>query len=441
MKPLSNPQLSKLLLALFALSVASGCAEEDQPANLVLISIDSLRADHVHTYGYDRETSPNLDAFGEGGVVFEEALSPTAWTLQGHASMLSGRTPRVCMTSEENLRVREQVPLLAELLKAKGYRTGAVHSAHFLKAEFGFDRGFDSYQFFKNKKSKWDLQDEANRKLIASVGQEPFFLFFHFMSVHTPYDPPKEHSIFERPYSGVLNREKNGEQVGSIFEGEMSIDEHDRDYLIDLYDQAIHHTDRRVGALLQELYDHIDLSRTYIMITSDHGEEFMEHSSILHTRTLYEEVLRIPMMLRGPTVPNGARVTTRASLVDVVPTLLELLSLPAPPGLNGQSLVPSWGPDATDPPPLELATYYPKMRASKWGLRTSTHKLVLDMNTGEKFLFDLEADPEELINLYPSPESEELEALLRQHSEPKYGTEMNVSAEDLEELRQLGYVE
>jgi len=431
-----------LLLAVLLGVSCGGAGEPPRPRNVLLISIDTLRADHLGCYGYPRPISPNLDRLALEGVLFEEARSPTAWTLQGHASMLSGTSPARNVTQEGSLRVREDVPLVAELLQERGFQTGAVVNASLLKERFGFARGMDEFRFIRNVKGAADRHREAVRELVDTFDAErPWFLFVHYMSVHSPYSSAPEDAFrLVRPYEGELTRGDNRVQMLEIDEGKRTIDAADARFLIDLYDGAIATTDRRLDELFADLAL-LGLDDTVVVLTSDHGEEFLDHGHVLHTRTLYEEVLRIPLIVAGPGIPRGRVVGAPVSLVDVVPTVFDLLGLPALPGLDGRSLAPLWESDAALPDPtVELATFQLRTGSSKWGILRGRAKLVVDLETGESSFFDLSLDPQERTDLYPHPRAETLEKRLRSLGPPRYAVELDVDEEARERLRALGYI-
>jgi arylsulfatase A-like enzyme len=179
---------------------------------------------------------------------------------------------------------------------------------------------------------------------------------------------------------------------------------------------------------------------TVVIFTSDHGEEFMEHGSIVHTKTLYDEVLRVPLIFRGPGIPRGGRVRSMAALIDIVPTVLGLLGIASPPGLDGVDLAAYWKDDATPERLLEIQTNWIDGARGKRGIRTPTRKLIVSLETGAKEYYDLVSDPAETENLYPDPGAEELGRALEAQVEETVGGEVELDPDDIDRLKALGYL-
>ena len=328
--------------------VPLGCAEVRHP-NLVLVSIDSLRADHLHCYGYERETSPHIDALAEAGVLFENVTSTTSWTLPAHASLFTGlpKSSHGCMSSSRPL--ADERATLAEALAGCGYHTAAFWSGPYLHPRFGLDQGFDeyvncaSYDFEggvleSNRKSHKDV---TGHRILAELEawferrpDEPFFLFVHLWDVHYDYHaPPPYDTLFDPGYKGpvdgsnVLATVKNATQRGLR-------------HLIALYDAEIAWTDHQVGELLGLLERHAGAGETAVFVTSDHGEEFFEHGEFGHRKQLFSESIRVPLVARLPhRFASGVRLSELVSLVDIAPTMLELAGAPPLPRTLGRSLL------------------------------------------------------------------------------------------------------
>jgi len=271
--------------------------------NVILISIDTLRSDHLSAYGYKRLTSPHLDRLARDGIIFRNARSQAPWTLPSHATMFTSLYP-----SSHGARFRDNSRFLsagvadkladwnvtlAEVLKAAGFRTGAFTSVAWLSGMLGFDQGFDRFEMDTKTHTATALVDKA----IAWIAEErsrPFFLFLHFFDVHNYHSPSQFDGRHQDPdYSGALKRKKLPMEkiVANLFE---SLSKEDLDYIVAKYDGAISYVDFELGRLFawlktRELYD-----GTLVVITSDHGEEFWEHGGTGHGFTLYEEQLRVP---------------------------------------------------------------------------------------------------------------------------------------------------
>ncbi|MFH1845563.1 MAG: sulfatase, partial [bacterium] len=270
--PLTRIRLPILLLILL---LPSGCdrpAEIERPTNVILISIDTLRADHLGCYGYPRPTSPTLDRLAAGGIVFEDVSSSAPWTLPAHASLLTGLYPnRNGMKSHDNF-LPEQVSSLAELLQRAGFVTSAVVNSHNLSQRYGLDRGFASYTYIEEDVEQREhsaVEETAARWLTAHTG-EPFSLFLHYFDVHSDYRSlPAYEEQFVRPYHGEADG--STEQMLAFRRGKLTLDHEDTAHLVDLYDAGIRQMDdgiARLHALLDSL-GYVD--NTLLLITSDHG--------------------------------------------------------------------------------------------------------------------------------------------------------------------------
>jgi arylsulfatase A-like enzyme len=432
--------LAAALVTALATLASAGCSRPAKP-NVILISLDALRADHLGCYGHERDTSPNLDRMAAEGTLFERGFSPTAWTLPGHASMLSGRVPRRHGATRSGTAIREDVPLLTEILSSEGYATAAVVNAPFMQAKFGFGRGFDSYAYVPK------LEVERHQQTVLDTlerhGDAPFFFFFHYMSVHDPYAPEERFNRFVGTYEQPIRI--TGERLLKLWRamdrGEAELNEDEVRYLNDLYAGGVLSIDARIGEILDLLEREGLHDDTIVIVTADHGEEFMEHGSIVHTKTLYDELLHVPLILRGPGVPRGVRVRSIASLIDIAPTVLALVGLRPPSGIDGIDLATLWSDDSDPERLLEIETSWVDGTGALWGIRTPTHKLIVDLETGEKEYYDLVRDPGETENLYPHPGAEELEARLNEWLREPEGGPVELTPEDLERLGALGYVE
>lgn len=433
--------LAAALLATVLVSlVVGGCAPAVRP-NVIVISIDTLRADRLGCYGHERETSPRIDRLAANGVLFENAFSPTAWTLPGHASLFSGLRPRRHGAVRAQTAIRQDVPLLAEILKEHGYATAAVVNAPFLQAKFGFDRGFDTFTY--TPKLEVARHQQAVLETLRSVGGGPFFHFFHYMSVHDPYTPEEPYNRFVGNYEQPIHI--NGEGLLKLWRamdrGETQLNSHEVSFLDDLYSGGVSSVDARIGEILDLLETERLDDDTIVILTSDHGEEFMEHGSILHTKTLYDELLRVPLIVSGPGVPDGLRVRSMASLIDVMPTVLRLLQIPVPGGLDGVDLAPYWSDDSNPRRLLDIETSWVDGTRASWGVRTSEHKLIVNQETGYREFYDLTADPGEKRNLYPHSAAEPLERWLNRPLDAAVGGEVQLTPADLEQLKALGYIQ
>ncbi len=371
--------------------------------NVVLISIDSLRADHLGAYGYTRDTSPTIDRWAAEGVLYRNASSTTAWTLPAHMSLLTGRSLLGHGVISDDRSLTADVPTLAEQFQAAGYATGAIVSAPYLEARYGFPRGFDDYDDrtirFEDHKESYatvtaPLLQETAAKWIESHTEGRFFLFLHSWDVHYDYDPgPPYETMFDPDYRGSFS--------GRNFYFDPAVNRHmarrDLEHIIALYDGEIRLVDDALGKLRQTLERLGIADRTIVVVTGDHGDEFFEHGNKGHHRSLYEEILRVPLVLYVPGVtPLRGVVETEASIVDIMPTLLELTGLPALNSVDGSSLAPLAFAQQPEHTRVTVAELYRKNSLNvQVSLRVGDTKVIEHFNRPSAQAFDTRSDPHE----------------------------------------------
>ena len=348
--PMPRPSIAILFLGLFPF----GCGGED-PArrpHVILISVDTLRADHLHCYGYERETSPVIDQLASTGILFEQAHSHSNSTGSSHMSLLTGLLPPTHGIDGHSGALSDSIRTLPQILQRAGYRTAAFLDGGYMIGALGFDRGFDhfesAYELFSHKLDRVE-------SWVAESNDRPTFLFLHTYGVHAPYLPEEEHDVYTNPaYGGPLRervpwlRDHLEREEGSFllsqlkfpfWDGVRDFDDADRRFIVDLYDGCIRTVDAGVGRLLDALERKGWLENAWVIVLSDHGEAFWEHGSFGH-RGLYEEELHVPLILHPPgglEVPR--RIAELAGLVDLVPTLLAALEVDAPMETQGRDLL------------------------------------------------------------------------------------------------------
>ena len=385
-------------------------ARTDAPAagyNIVLISIDSLRADHLSAYGYERDTSPTIKALGDQGVLCRNNSSTTAWTLPGHMSILTGRTLLGHGVVSDDRMLTSDVPTLAEALKAGGYTTGAVVSAPYVEARYGFSRGFDHYddqtiQFATHGASYKEVTapklQETAAHWLASNADRKFFLFLHYWDVHYDYKPgPPYDTMFDPDYDGDID----GENFYFNSRVNRHMDERDLDHVLALYDGEIRLVDDHLAKLRSKLDELGVGDRTIIVVTSDHGDEFFEHGRKGHHRSLYDEILRVPLVIYVPGVtPINGVLEMETSIIDIAPTLLSLVGLPIPEGVDGIDLStiayhgePEWDRETLS----EL--YRLNTLNVQVALRRNGRKVIHHLNRRLVETYDTDEDPLELKEL------------------------------------------
>ena len=343
-----------LFLALFWLSnSAVSLAEpkvETQP-NIVFIVVDALRADHVSSYGYHRQTTPNVDVWvADKGTLFTDVTAASSWTNPSNGAMLTSHTPSSIDTvwSDMDRRIPEEEMMLAEYLQDAGYHTAGFVSNWWVQARFGYDQGFDTYSktvgpdltrasTLNNLAAEWLDENLAN----ANSDGQPLFLFLYYMDPHTWYDPPPPYDTkYDSSYTGTLTAEVYG-HGHDVVAGDIVPSQRDIEHLIALYDGEISYWDFHLGKMLMVLEDNGVLDNSIVIITSDHGQMFGEHGKWVHRNSLYEEVVRIPLLLSYPgTVTAGKVLTTPVHMMDITPTLLDMIDIPVPSHMDGHSLLP-----------------------------------------------------------------------------------------------------
>jgi arylsulfatase A-like enzyme len=391
------------VLGALALALACGRAapRAAQPArNVVLIVLDTLRADHLSSYGYARQTSPNLDAFGRANTRFDQARSQATCTYPSVNSLLTSRSAYHFLGQERRrIGIPAKFPTLAERLRAAGFKTGAVSASSVVRRSRsehnpagGFDGGFDSFDETCMHKRADCVNRRARRFLNHTP--EPFFLYLQYVDPHSRYAPPEDfRGRFGAPYEGPewVKQGNAGALFGSLRGrgAHVEVTPADLQHLVDLYDAEIAYLDAQLGELLADLERRGLLENTVIAITADHGEEFLEHKMIWHCMNLYEPTLRVPLFLHVPGVAARPAETAATQNLDLVPTILDAVALPVPSELEGRSLLPllRGQPSA----PRTVFALQSEYRSASDG----RFKLLANVVTGAAVLYDLAADPGE----------------------------------------------
>jgi arylsulfatase A-like enzyme len=345
MKPIARAFVIAAAAALMALM--AGCDREARRLNVVLIGVDTLRPDHLGCYGYDRETSPEIDKFAARGTLFENVVSQSPWTLPSFATIFTSLYPAQHGASALNTQLRTDQPTLAMMLLKRGYSTAGIINAPFLRPEFKLDRGFEYYDYkppFAGRIADGTTDDAL--AWIDAHRDEPFFIFVHYFDPHLPYGPPPPYDTeFYPDYAGELPAPFDinlfPRARATNFETMRSVSAEDWDYIKALYDGEILFTDREVGRLISGLGDRGLEENTLIIVLSDHGEEFFEHGGFEHGHALYNEVIKVPLIVSLPgLVPENARLSEHVRLIDIAPTVLDFLGIEQRQHMEGVSLKP-----------------------------------------------------------------------------------------------------
>ena len=361
---------------------------QDPRPNIVWISVDTLRADHLGCYGHTRPTSPALDAMAERGIRFSAAISQAPWTRPSHRSMLTGLYPAA--------RAGLRSPLIGVPLQKAGYRTTALVGIGQVDSRFGFDRGFEIYR-----------TDDWIRDPVKMVGwveerlRSPYFLFLHTYEPHEPYT----HTEFAE---GLPSGRLSGKYSKNLhYRLKKLLSDDEKRYVEALYDGDVAYTDARLGELFAELDRRGNLESTILIVTSDHGEQFWDHGSWGHGQNLYDHQIRVPLILHLPSslgVKQGRVIEEQVELLDLYPTLLDLVGVPLTHEVQGRTLRPLL--EGGSLPPRQAFAENTNIKfAERKGLRTERYKFILAQlgrsKRGEEGyeLYDLRADPGERKNL------------------------------------------
>ena len=431
------------LFLLLAWLASSGCAQ-DPAWNVLIVTFDTTRADHLGCYGHDDARTPIADGLAQEGVLFEQAGTPIPITLPSHAGLMTGKVPFAHGVRDNGLFVLgEQQTTLAEILRQNGYRTGAAIGAFPLTAQFGIDQGFELFDDHLTQAYENQYGERVHRKdrlffderragrvndavlpWLDEVVTQPFFLWVHYFDPHHPHEPPA-------PYDQLFAHE--------------------------LYDGEIAYADERFGALLQRLKQAGVYDRTLVILTSDHGEGRGEHQESTHSLLIYESTLRVPLIIKAPGGRSATRIPQRVSTIDVMPTVLDWLGLPIPEDIQGQSLarfldpvepVPTMGTGGqTARRELYAETLSPRF-SRNWGeLRGLFYGDYKYIHGPRPELFDVARDPGELNDLITTrPQIADdmkarLERYLRRHEVTDLDTSVELEQETIRRLEALGYLQ
>ena len=424
--------LASFAIALAALS--TGCnrspatqtssAAPLRPLNLVVITIDTLRPDHLHCYGYSKIETPSVDSIAASGVRFENAVTQTPLTPPSHASIFTGLYPTVHHVRDTGgFVLQSSSTTLAKILQQEGWDTAAFVSSAVLKKLFGFNQGFAVYDdemprpgssrdFMEDPERRaGDTIDRAVRWLDGQSGK-PYFLWVHLYDPHMPYQPPSpfKETYRDRPYDG-----------------------------------EIAYADRELGRLFAAVRKKSPAEKTILAVLSDHGESLGEHGEYTHGVFLYDATLRIAFLMSGPGIPAGFLVKQQARTIDFLPTVLDLMGGKAPASVQGVSLMPSFGGRDVRTAVSYAETLYPKINMG-WSelraIRTNHWKYV---RARKPELYDLSQDPAETTNLIQGHAAEvqgfeaQLKAVIGGDGTEKVETSV-MDARTLDQLKSLGYV-
>ncbi|MBY0279436.1 sulfatase [Candidatus Binatia bacterium] len=394
-----------LLVALLAAS--SGCKGsrvEQAPTDVLLLVVDTLRADHLSLYGYSRDTSPALNRLAADAVVFERAHSQAPCTFPSMNSLLTSRFPLEFIgQGKGNLAIPDGIPTLASVLREHGLATFAASASEVVRATpsrhnrvGGYQRGFDVFDEGCVGQPASCLN--ARGRGFLDEGPAPFFIYLHFMEPHSPYQPPPEHRRrFAGPYAGnaliaagmptpiedLVYKQGRPDLVSAA----------DVVHLRDLYDEEISYFDEQLDDLFRLLRERKLLDSTIVILAADHGESFDEHGSYTHCRTIYDSETHTPLLMWIPGV-SGRRVAAPAENLDILPTVVDYLGFAPPAGVRGRSVRPVVE-GRPEEPPRVARSFHKQMRS----INDERYRVMLDVTSGWTAAFDRASDPAETIDL------------------------------------------
>ncbi|UCH36106.1 MAG: sulfatase, partial [Armatimonadota bacterium] len=472
--------------------------------NVLLVIVDALRADKLGCYGSSAGLTPELDRFARDAVVFDSAFASAPWTVASMGSIFVSQRPSeigIWRRPAEGHKVRfdgglfTPQPTLAEVLRKAGYMTAAELVNPLLRRDQGAARGFI---IFRNpddfrgdalpalprlgRYEEWFLHTSLGRRLaealfdkheyfgsrqldrheaerlvqdasrwLAARDRQPFFLWMHLMDTHVPYNPPEKSpetlaAFPEPPF------EPDGKFYKDLVWGRIALGAGDKAYLQALYDDEVRYADRWLGRLMASLRELGLFDNTTIIVTADHGEEFWDHSGFEHGHSMYDEVLRVPLLIKFPRGAHaGDRVRAQVGLIDVLPTVLDVAGVAIPDGVRGRSLVPLLGGDSAAGQGRELFAEMTLYGEELKALRTSEYKVIFHPESRAMEVYDLRADPRERHNLAADPQvapalRERLLGLARQSGRriaywKQFGEKAPaLDKRSLEQMRSIGYV-
>lgn len=442
--------------------------------SILLVLVDTLRADYLGSYGFEGDVSPALDRLAAESLRFANCFSQAPWTKPSVATLFTSLYPEVHgLTNHEGLFwgpeqaemktgvMPEEAFTLAEALRERGYRTAGFMTNPMLAPTYGFDQGFETYQFYEVQDLSNPVMDAAYNWLDALPAGQPFFAYLHLMDVHGPYDAPREDfdALRDSPSLGSpyhLTEEEVDGISGYLKRIPWAQTEEARELLNwrAHYAAGIRDFDRRFSSFIERLRTSGRLDQTYLVLTSDHGDELFEHRGWDHGHSLFDHQLHVPLFIRRPH-GEGARVVENVvSIIDIMPTLLSIAGIEPPASLQGRNLSRLFAASFTDSPDDndDNEVSHGTATSDRPGLhavRTRRHKLIFDLDTGETRLFDVESDPGEQENL--ADQRTEIvrrlrDQLLTQVAESTAQGALEkrtapVPDELVEQLRTLGYVQ
>ncbi len=338
-----------IIYFLIVLSVSTVTAEviKDTKPNILLFTIDACRFDHLSCYGYSRKTTPNIDKLAGEGIIFTNAFSQSAWTTPSMLSIFTSLHPPAHNVDAKGKTLKEDIETLPEVLKQKGYVIPVL--PRFVDIPNYWHLGFDAVD--KKQFSSFNPEEvEDLIKLIETYRDQRFFIWYHYHGLHLPYNPPDPYDkLFMKAITTGTVTESTAildiKKKSVIKNGSVNFKDEDKSIIVSLYDGQVKQMDDDVGKIIGKIKEFGILDNTLIILTSDHGEELLEHGFVGHASTslnakLYDEIIHIPLIIWYPKILKHKKIEDIAQQIDIMPTVLDLLEISVPDGLQGHSLLP-----------------------------------------------------------------------------------------------------
>jgi arylsulfatase A-like enzyme len=439
---------------------ATEAQSEKKKPNILLIVIDTLRRDHVGCFGYKRDTTPHLDQLAKEGVRCDQMIATSSWTIPSLMSIFTSLPPSLHNATSYQKKLASGTSTLAEELKKFGYQTAAVVSNPSASPTFGFNKGFDFYDdytvtlgsdlnLFGEHPTPQSIRTIRTSPTVNRVAlnwlekvrkpDQPFFLFLLYVDPHADYIPPP-------PYDTMFDPDYKGTVRGNMYDDpKRQLSDEDKEHIKALYDGEIRYTDEHVGQVLKKL-DDLGLSKdTVVVAAADHGEEFWDHGGILHGHSLFDELIRVPFIIRWPgNLPTERVVPDQLSNISIMPTLLEMAGAKNPTQCQGPSLVGILSGKRA----LTAQFAFSETEAEEKNLRSvrsPSEKLIADLKEGGRCVYDLTKDVREQTGapngskILATRFDEWSNALDKGRKERDEAQKVNLDERLIEQLREMGY--
>ncbi len=411
--------------------ILTSCGGPRRP-DILLIVLDTTAAEHLSCYGYERGTTPVIDSLASSGTMWANAQAQAPWTLPAMTSILTGLTVKThgCRNYPglTTCGLDPELPTLTTILLENGYRTAAFVNINYLGEVYGLNRDFQHFCYDGEGHGRARVTvDSLLAWLDSDDFKTPFFVFFHLFDPHLPYDPPEGYDMTFEPSGARGITDWRQDDSGAFFPQQVP-------HLINMYDGELRWTDSQLGRLFEGLRERGLTDDLIIVLTADHGEEFLQHGDWGHGPNLYQHVLHVPLIFSGHGIPAGAVDSTTVGQIDILPTLLNLAGIPVPDREEGLDLM---GPIPPDRPVYSSGVFNDSTQASVVCCRD---KVIWSPIDDHSEMFDLESDPQEL---EPMAADSGLLNLVLQYWAwpcPWEPTTNQLDVEERKRLEDLGYI-